>query len=131
MLEGLVRPLLPANFRPAPWPSQRKQKEEDPWAELVIAGGSGQVLTVSDSWSSSSQFLYNDVGPVEREREVAPLRIHNPQDESQYVDTDQMEMMKAQTRRNQKTPQGVRYRAAEETDTVTRRGPNETRRNRV
>jgi hypothetical protein len=70
MLENLVRPLLPATFRPAPWPSQRKSKADDDFAELTIADGSGQVIVSSDSWSNNSQGTYNDGN----RREPPPLR---------------------------------------------------------
>ncbi len=131
MLENLVRPLLPANFRPAPWPSQRKAKSEADFAELTIAGGSGQVIVSSDSWSNNSQWTYNEVGEVEAEREVAPLRIKNPEDPEQHIDTDQMEMMKLRSRRNQKNPRGLKFQEVEETENVERRGPNEIKRNRI
>jgi hypothetical protein len=131
MLENLVRPLLPANFRPPPWPSQRKSKADDDFAELTIAGGSGQVIVSSDSWSNNSQWTYNDVGEVERERQVVPLRIKNPDDPEQHIDTDQMEMMKLRSRRNQKNPRGVRFMEPEFNDNVERRGPNEIKRSRI
>jgi hypothetical protein len=130
MLENLVRPLLPANLRPAPWPSQRKSKADDDFAELTIAGGSGQVIVSSDSWSNNSQWTYNDVGEVEAEREAAPLRIKNPDDPSQHIDTDQMEMMKLKSRRNQKNPRGLKLAEVEENETVERRGPNQTKKSR-
>jgi hypothetical protein len=80
-LETLVRPLAVPDVRPRPTAGLLGPSTQDP---IKIDGGAGQEIALSHSrtWSWSSQ----------REREVRRvydvMRVHNPDDDQQFVDVE-------------------------------------------